>query len=261
MDDDEFSYADGGNLASVVPSLEPPPAPGTNAEAASVDVWALSDDAAPTRDVRPLHSSAGGSLEPNSPVVRHWTPAEDDGGVESIEEIEVDDVSADDVPVESLPSEPVPSAPAYQADSAWNQSQGEAWSEDKPELESLASAAAAQSQHSHWANAQPAELAEPDDEDEDWLDDRGATAPTPARVDGRAARTESEVQRTNIAEMVVQTAEFVADVAHEEVPQLPKEQLLQVAREVIERIAWEVVPELAETIIQAELQRLLAEQR
>jgi hypothetical protein len=211
-----------------------------------------------------MHSRSGGSLDAKAPAPSHWTPsAEDDGGVESIEEIEVDEA-----PIRSEVSEPaardsapflrtpVPSVPAYQSESSWNQSQGQAWSEDRPEIEPLAQAA--QSQQSHWANAQPAELAEPED-DEDWLEDR---APAPAaRVDGRAPRTESEAQRTSIAEMVVQTAEHVADAAHREVPQLPREDLLQVAREVIERIAWEVVPELAETIIQAELQRLLAEQR
>lgn len=52
-------------------------------------------------------------------------------------------------------------------------------------------------------------------------------------------------------------ASAVARSAGAVAPGLPQEQLVAVAREVIERIAWEVVPDLAESIIRAELKRLL----
>jgi CheY-like chemotaxis protein len=56
-------------------------------------------------------------------------------------------------------------------------------------------------------------------------------------------------------------AQPIANAAAASVPGMSNEELVRVAREVIERIAWEVVPELAETIIRAELSRLLSDQK
>lgn len=52
-------------------------------------------------------------------------------------------------------------------------------------------------------------------------------------------------------------APVIAQAASAAAPGLPQDQLMKIAREVIERIAWEVVPDLAESIIRAELKRLL----
>jgi CheY-like chemotaxis protein len=51
----------------------------------------------------------------------------------------------------------------------------------------------------------------------------------------------------------------IANAAGDALPGMPKDQLVSIARDVIERIAWEVVPDLAETIIRAEINRLLKE--
>jgi hypothetical protein len=52
-------------------------------------------------------------------------------------------------------------------------------------------------------------------------------------------------------------APAIAAAAAVVVPGMSHDELVRVAKEVIEKIAWEVVPELAETIIRAELDRLL----
>lgn len=63
-----------------------------------------------------------------------------------------------------------------------------------------------------------------------------------------------------VAETIAEKAAApIAAAAAVAVPGLSHEELVKVAREVIERIAWEVVPELAETIIKAELSRLLSD--
>jgi hypothetical protein len=62
------------------------------------------------------------------------------------------------------------------------------------------------------------------------------------------------------AKVASAAAPVIAKAVEAAVPGVPNEKLVAIAREVIERIAWEVVPELAETIIRAELKRLLDEE-
>jgi hypothetical protein len=61
--------------------------------------------------------------------------------------------------------------------------------------------------------------------------------------------------------MATIAAPAIAKAAEAAVPGVPSDQMVAMAREIIERIAWEVVPELAETIIKAELARLLADSK
>jgi CheY-like chemotaxis protein len=51
----------------------------------------------------------------------------------------------------------------------------------------------------------------------------------------------------------------IADVVEPAAPGVGRDEILAMAREIIERVAWEVVPDLAETIIRAELARLLGD--
>lgn len=63
-----------------------------------------------------------------------------------------------------------------------------------------------------------------------------------------------------VSKIASAAAPAVAKAVEPIAPRGGNEQLTAAAREIIERIAWEVVPELAETIIRAELKRLLAEE-
>jgi CheY-like chemotaxis protein len=284
FEDDSVS---GGGLP-VGPTLEPPPAPDARAraEAASVDMWSLADDgaaaaAAPAPEAEP---------EPvREPVAEStWANFDDgetqsaDDGVESIEEIDIEDLppaESDDVEaVEAEPSAPpIAAAPVAEAgfqDASWSQPSGQAWSEPEEraddenvveerahdhgvELEPLA--AAAQTSTAGWGAERAVEAPAASHDEQGWVEHHQGWAAEDQR-DGQSAYGAEAMEvepHGRLAEMVVQTAESVAHAAHAAVPGLPREELVQMAREVIERIAWEVVPELAETIIQAEIQRLL----
>ncbi len=66
--------------------------------------------------------------------------------------------------------------------------------------------------------------------------------------------------RRAVARVAELAAPAVARAAAQAVPGVDEAQMTAMAREIIERIAWEVVPELAETIIRAELKRLLTDE-
>jgi CheY-like chemotaxis protein len=76
-------------------------------------------------------------------------------------------------------------------------------------------------------------------------------------VDEIPVETHRRAVQDGVARIAQSAAEPIAAAAQAAVPGLPQDQLMKIAREVIERIAWEVVPDLAETIIKAELDRLL----
>lgn len=61
-----------------------------------------------------------------------------------------------------------------------------------------------------------------------------------------------------VDEVAAAAAGPIAEAASK-VSGLPSAELLRIAREVIEQVAWEVVPDLAESIIRAELKRLLSD--
>lgn len=90
-----------------------------------------------------------------------------------------------------------------------------------------------------------------DDADLDGLDGHPGPAADLAAPPGLARDAARSLGRA--------AAEPVAAAAQAVVPGLPRAELIALARETIERIAWEVVPDLAETIIRAEIARLLKE--
>jgi CheY-like chemotaxis protein len=76
-------------------------------------------------------------------------------------------------------------------------------------------------------------------------------------VDEIPIETQDRAMHDGVGRIAASAAEPIARAAHAAVPGVPQDQLLKMAREIIERIAWEVVPDLAETIIRAEIDRLL----
>jgi CheY-like chemotaxis protein len=68
-----------------------------------------------------------------------------------------------------------------------------------------------------------------------------------------------EPMREVVGRIADAAAPAVAQMTAAAAAGVPSAQLVAMTREIIERVAWEVVPELAETIIRAELARLLEE--
>ncbi|MCB9653770.1 MAG: response regulator [Deltaproteobacteria bacterium] len=91
-----------------------------------------------------------------------------------------------------------------------------------------------------------------------WALADGAPAPQ-SEAPAMAVAAKSAAAGKAAAAIADAAAEPIAELAATQVPGLSKAELTRVARDVIEHIAWDVVPDLAETIIRAELKRLLAE--
>ncbi|MBK8013455.1 MAG: response regulator [Deltaproteobacteria bacterium] len=92
-----------------------------------------------------------------------------------------------------------------------------------------------------------------------WALADGSPAPSAAPAAPSAGSGVSAAASKAAAAMVDAAAEPIAELAAAQVSGLSKAELTRIARDVIEHIAWDVVPDLAETIIRAELKRLLAE--
>lgn len=99
-----------------------------------------------------------------------------------------------------------------------------------------------------WSTAEPA--APPSSEDD-------IEAIEEIQIDEIPIESSTRGMAEGVQEAMQAVAEPIAAQVEELVPGMSRADLVAIAREVIEQIAWEVVPELAETIIRAELDRLL----